>query len=1137
MKTERVTRIPGGIGSGAQSPPAGLRNERMMAETITLRAYLNDLQGMVDNESPTEVVSHCRYILQHFPQNVATYRLLGKALLQKGHNEGLPEHFVQAADIFQRVLSVLPDDPIAHLALSEIREQEGAVGQAIWHMERAQEEMPGNALIRDALRKLYLRQTGAEGGSTDKLQLSQGALARQYANSQLYDEAILELRRALQAEPDRIDLQVLLAKLLWDSQHPIEAGEVAIEVLERLPYCLEANALMARLWLAYGRPSEAQQFLDRVEALDPYAAMAILRPERGPDPNVLPRLDYTARAAASLSAETPEWVHDLDDIDDLSATYAALGDETGPLGSRGVDEIDTQVVFGEQSRREPPEWAQEFMAAEDEETPEWFSAPSPDERRPASEPAAASWLEGLDEEEARLPRPEPSGQTEAAPGDLPDWFSLVTHEEPEEAQAAKPDWFADLGNAASAEESAPADAMDDPLAWMRDEPEPKTEQPGDAAPDEALAPDWLPFGADAEQPLTLEQWQQTIASEEPANAQEAGGFLADEDEIADLDRLFDALNAAETAGDRPDVVALGAAAGEEPAAPADDWLAIFSEPQPSEESAPEAPSVQAGEPDWGAFDAGEKPDDLTEAPFGAAEASIPQATGGSDEEDTVEAAWRAVAELESVSDSELDEIVTFEREIRDEAKQAPIAVDAEAMAGDLFEQASPVVDEDLLNALSEAADDDWLRPLESGPTPAPEPIVEAAPDDALSEDDIMAIFGEVADDALTEQAEELPLIEQAFDLPGLADEEADVDAAEAAPEEREADWLLTEASDMVSDEHTESRAPAWNIEDVPPAAPAPPVPAEEVAPDDWLAALRSEVAGVDDAFELAESEITERPSLFGLARAVEQAQQGEVPDWISGLEITGAAPEDEELGMSVKDAYDPFEGGDPTNVPAYESAGHTGILQPDEEPDWMRAFAPEVGAEETGVADAENELPDFATADLVDEEPEDALSAFNAAAQASIEPPEEPAPRLAFDGIEWDMPGDDLILGVEPEVRAEADAEVPDWLSAITQSATSQTEDLPPDEEDLFVTGDAATVPDWLREIEEPASDETWDSAAEELDVEALAPAGDLADTWSASPPAPAVEDDFDDTFSFSDREPTWLRRASQWRDDGSESA
>ena len=1159
-----------------------------MAETITLRAYLNDLQEMVDNESPTEVVSHCRYILQHFPQNVATYRLLGRALLQKGHNEGLPEHFVQAADIFQRVLSVLPDDPIAHLALSEIREQEGAVGQAIWHMERAQEQMPGNALIREALRKLYTRRAGVEGGVTDKLQLSQGALARQYAHSQLYDEAILELRRALQAEPERIDLQVLLAKLLWDSQHRVEAGEVAIDVLERLPYCLEANALMARLWLADGRPAEAQEFLDRVEALDPYAAMAILRPEgNGPDPNVLPRLDYTARAAASLSGETPEWVHELDDIDDLSATYAALGDETGAPGAQNVERIDTEAVFGEQPRREPPAWAQEFMASEDDEPPDWFSAPAPEEERAGTEPAAASWLEGLDEEDASLPQPEPADWADAAPGDLPDWFGMVTHDESEEAQAtgadspapdweterpdeqkplesqaggvfadaaamdqaipdespvededsgahpAEPDWFASLGDAASAEESGVADTASDPLAWMGDESEPEMAGPGVAAPDEAFAPDWLPFDADAEQPLTLEQWQQTIASEEAPDAQETGGFLSDDDEIADLDRLFDALNAAEAAGDAP-------------AAPTDDWLAMFGEPETDVETAPDTPSVEPDEPEWGAFDTDEAFDEAEEAASDAPEAAASQAESLSGEEDTVGAAWRAVDALESVADSEPDEMAAPEGEAYDEVEQAPIAMDADAVADDRLEQASPVVDEDLLSALSEAADDDWLRHRDSEPAPTPGPTAEAAPDDALSEDDILAIFGDAAGDALTEQVEELPLIEHAFDWPEPPDENADLSAAGTASEQREADWPSTEAPDVASDESEVSEGSAWPLEDGAPAEPEQSEPADEAAPEDWIAALRGEVAGDDDDFEAfgigdeeepAEPEAADRPSLFGLARAVGQTEQSEAPEWMAGLEVAGAAPDDEELGTAPPDAYDPFKGGDPAHVPAYESAGHTGILQPDEEPDWMQAFAPEAGAGDTAVSDDEDVLPDFTAAELVDEEPEDALAAFDAAAQAPDEPSEEPAARPAFDAIEWDMPGDDLILGAEPDARAEADAEIPDWLSAITQSAASDAEEFPPDEEDLFPTGDAEAVPDWLREIEEPASDEAWDSVAEDLDAEALAPASDLVDTWNAPPPVPEVEDDFDSTFSFSDREPTWLRRAAQRHDDGSESA
>ena len=50
----------------------------------TLRAYLDELNLLLEQEALEEVIGHCRHILQHFPKNVETYRLLGRALLEKG---------------------------------------------------------------------------------------------------------------------------------------------------------------------------------------------------------------------------------------------------------------------------------------------------------------------------------------------------------------------------------------------------------------------------------------------------------------------------------------------------------------------------------------------------------------------------------------------------------------------------------------------------------------------------------------------------------------------------------------------------------------------------------------------------------------------------------------------------------------------------------------------------------------------------------------------------------------------------------------------------------------------------------------------------------------------------------------------
>ena len=118
--------------------------------------------------------------LRLFPKHIATYRLLGKAYLEQ-------QRFGDAADIFQRVLSSVPDDHVANIGLSIIREDEGNLDAAIWYMERALEAQPSNAAIKDELRRLYGRRDGIE---PPKIRLTRGALARMYSRGGLYDQAI-----------------------------------------------------------------------------------------------------------------------------------------------------------------------------------------------------------------------------------------------------------------------------------------------------------------------------------------------------------------------------------------------------------------------------------------------------------------------------------------------------------------------------------------------------------------------------------------------------------------------------------------------------------------------------------------------------------------------------------------------------------------------------------------------------------------------------------------------------------------------------------------------------------------------------------------------------------------------------------
>src|SRR5678815_316587 len=100
-----------------------------MART-TLRAYLDELESLMETEALDEVIGHCRHILQHFPKNVETYRILGRALLEK-------TRFAEAGDVFQRVLSAYPSDFVAHLGMSNVSEEMGQIPAAAWHLERA----------------------------------------------------------------------------------------------------------------------------------------------------------------------------------------------------------------------------------------------------------------------------------------------------------------------------------------------------------------------------------------------------------------------------------------------------------------------------------------------------------------------------------------------------------------------------------------------------------------------------------------------------------------------------------------------------------------------------------------------------------------------------------------------------------------------------------------------------------------------------------------------------------------------------------------------------------------------------------------------------------------------------------------
>jgi len=232
-----------------------------MMNEISLRSYIREIEGMVNRNQNEEAISHSRHILTSYPRYIDAYRVLGKALLEN-------QRFGDAADIFQRVLSSVPDDYVSHVGMSMVREDEGNLNEAIWHMERAFEVQPANSLIQDELRRLYGRRDGVE---PPKIRLTRGALARMYDKGDLYQQAITELRATLAEEPGRYDLQTLLATIYLKTGQKVKAAETANNILRNLPNCLVPIKIMTQILSESDREDEAKNLFEKLNQLDPYS--------------------------------------------------------------------------------------------------------------------------------------------------------------------------------------------------------------------------------------------------------------------------------------------------------------------------------------------------------------------------------------------------------------------------------------------------------------------------------------------------------------------------------------------------------------------------------------------------------------------------------------------------------------------------------------------------------------------------------------------------------------------------------------------------------------------------------------------------------------------------------------------------
>jgi tetratricopeptide (TPR) repeat protein len=850
---------------------------------VFLRVYNREIEGLIEGSQLDEAIAHCQHILKTFPMYLETYRLLGKTFLEA-------RRYGDAADIFQRALMAVPDDFVSHVGMSIIRDDEGKLDDAIWHMERAFEIQPSNSAIQSELRRLYGRRDGVE---PPKIRLSRDALANMYSQGELFNQAIAEIRAVLADDPNRPDLQVMLARAYYKAGQKVEAAEMAAALLKKFPYCMDALKVLVEVLPGTTQGENTQIYRHRLGMLDPYSVFAkdsVFATDQVGDAAVsIERLDYKPGTAAA--AAQPDWASSLgiklgtEKKAEATPDWLQPGAATPPPAIPSPTEGLTTPTGSSDALPDwmkSAGWAPSSGAAEI--PPEDISAEPPAE--PLAQAEIPEWLKSM--APASIPEPEAStgGPMPDFPsdddGDIPDWLKPVNKAEPEP----------EMGDTRPMQVAAPV--VTPPV------------NPVVPAAEEVEVPDWLKSLAPEEPASTTVQGAPEIPAAEQAQEPAA------EAEVPDWLKSI----APETPADIPAQAAPEPPAAEpaqEPAAEAEvpGWLKSLAPEMPADIPVQAALEPPAAEPAAEPATEAEVPDWLKslapETPVDAASTVEPA---------TPEAAQEPAAEAD---------IPDWLAGLTPAAAETPVIPPETSSA----EEPAPAMEADI---------PDWLKTSVPGQPASESPLVSEASTDTTPAPPEMAA---------PEPAEEFEMpdwLKSAAPQTLAEPEKAELPVMEApAPVESQpemAETLPAESTDM----------PDW-LKGLAPQAEEPqlveaaqPTPAADLP--DWLQSLGPETPVEEAKAELPDTQPTEAVSL---SRGTEPqpAEPGALPDWLSSLEA-GEPPamEATQPGATAETM--------PTSIESIPSAAEVPV---DQAPAAQEPAMPEVSSEVTSEKPVEGFVP------------------------------------------------------------------------------------------------------------------------------------------------------------------------------------
>ena len=1079
--------------------------------SIALRTYNNDIGDMIDHQQIDESISHCRHILETYPKHVDTYRLLGKAYLEA-------KRYGDASDILQRVLSSVPEDFIAHVGMSIIREDEGNLDAAIYHMERAFETQPSNHAIQDELRRLHTNRDGIE---PPRIRLTRGALARMYAHGHLFDQAVAELLAALSEDAQRFDLQTLLAEMYYQTGKKVDAAETCTKILEKLPYCLKANQLLTLILEENDRADDAQRYRQKWEALDPYAAFVdkdYTTPEMVPESRVkIERLEWEPDSFLEGQEGQPAWASSLGVSLD---TDEGRGEEIPPwLGGEPSSEDEGLPGFEE----EEGDFVEDFFSSDEPSEPETFEdlEPETEDWFPESEEEENLGLFGQEVEEAQPEEEELPDFLSEEPSD-DDWMAEFAIPEDSDSTAARDDtleikddrlasideeeddWLASL-SAGQETESTEEEATEEEDWFASLEAEEEELPPEIEAEEEQEADDWL---------ASLGVGQEAVTEEEEEEATE------EEDWFASL----------ETEGEE-----LPPEAEAEEEQEADDWLASLGVDQEAETEEIEE-EKETEEEDWFASLETEGEELPPEAEVEEEqEADDWLASLGVDQEPETEE-----VEEEKEEEDWFASLETEEEELpsEGEAEEDQGADDWLASLGVDQEAETEEEEEDLPSAIeteSEEEEGDWLAALDEDQeqkaedVELPEFLKEAGWQKRSGEEEEPSEFDFETEDEQPEEIEQAEIPDWIQDLAPSPDSEPSTPISEVSAE-AEPEWLEE------IEQQREAPSPDWlsELDESQPEAPEEieveePAAGKEIEADDldmaWLESLAAK-QGVPDEELVTSPEQRADAIEHRFTEETEPEPESPLPDeeteseeLLASLDVQPETEISEEEGQTVLEEEDDFDMDwlEEIGQEAAEEAAATSLEAPvedetgeeletveqvEDQDDWMAALDEQTEEEtpdwltgldtkaKTLIPTEEEPFEEEVQAVIEEEDDFDmdwldeiGKQAAEEAAATSIEPSVEEQTGEEVEAIEQAEEQGDWMAALDEQTEEES----PDWLAGLDaeiESLTSTEEELPEETPQSVLEEEDDFAMDWLDEIGQESAEEAAETTIEQPEEE-----------------------------------------------------